>query len=234
MHYSNPSFVDMIENTLKRAGSALDNAGIRFCLIGSLSAWARGGPETNHDLDLGIKEEDLSQVAQILEAEGFRIEIPPEDWLIKAWDPREGGEEVLLDLIYYPSGISITDEVLDRADWMSVTACRMRVLNPTDLLIQKLLAYREKYLDYSSSIQIARAIREQIDWARLRDETQLSPYAAGFFTICEGLGICPAKGNQEPPVEVLAQMQKGLRAQPPIPVTDPTSQRAMLLNKYRA
>src|SRR5256885_1066434 len=46
-----------IERTLKRATAALRDAGVPFLLGGSLESWARGGPETRHDLDLIVKEE---------------------------------------------------------------------------------------------------------------------------------------------------------------------------------
>jgi hypothetical protein len=44
-----------IEHALKRAAAALRGADIPFLLGGSLASWARGGPETRHDLDLMIK-----------------------------------------------------------------------------------------------------------------------------------------------------------------------------------
>jgi hypothetical protein len=43
-----------IEHALKRAAAALREADVPFLLGGSLASWARGGPETRHDLDLMI------------------------------------------------------------------------------------------------------------------------------------------------------------------------------------
>jgi hypothetical protein len=48
-----------IEATLKKSAAALRAAGVPFLLGGSLASWARGGPETRHDLDLMIKREDV-------------------------------------------------------------------------------------------------------------------------------------------------------------------------------
>ena len=50
-------------------------------------------------------------------------------------------------------------------------------------------ALNEHYLDYSSLLQIARAVREQVDWERLRERTAGSPYATAFFCLLHELGI---------------------------------------------
>lgn len=204
--FRNPSFQRLVEGTLKSTAAALNDADIPFCLIGSLSAWVRGGPESSHDLDLGIREEDVLRTADALEAAGMQIQVPPEEWLIKAWsgDP-DHPDSHLVDLIYAPSGCPITDEVLARADVMDVLAMRMRVLCPTDLMVMKLTALREQHLNLTSSIATARAVREQINWDELRERTAHSPYARGFFTMCEGLGICPPEGETH--VRVMADMQ---------------------------
>ena len=55
-----PPFAD-IEATLKKAAAALRGADVPFLLGGSLASWARGGPETRHDLDLMIKREDVER-----------------------------------------------------------------------------------------------------------------------------------------------------------------------------
>jgi predicted nucleotidyltransferase len=170
--------------TLKKAARALEDAGVPFALGGGLAAWARGGPETDHDLDLMIKAEDAEGALAVLAEAGFRPEKPPEDWLYKAWD---GG--VLVDLIFHPSGFPITDDVLERSEEMEVAAVRMRVMSLEDLLVAKLNALDEHHLEYESLLQIARPLREQIDWDDVRARTEGSPYARAFFTLVEGLGI---------------------------------------------
>jgi hypothetical protein len=52
----------------------------------------------------------------------MRIERPPEEWLYKAWN-----DDVMVDLIFRPSGLDVTDEVLARAlreqiDWPTLRA----------------------------------------------------------------------------------------------------------------
>src|SRR4051812_50091563 len=77
-----------IEVTLKKAGAALRGAGVPFLLGGSLASWARGGPETRHDLDLMIRPEDTETAVRALEQAGMRPEDPPEEWLLQG---RGGG-----------------------------------------------------------------------------------------------------------------------------------------------
>ena len=40
-------------------------------------------------------------------------------------------------------------------------------------------------------LEIARALREQIDWDEVRERTASSPFAKAFFTLIEELGIVP-------------------------------------------
>ena len=177
------SFEDLLE-TLKRASAALREADIPFVLGGGIAVWARGGPETEHDLDFFLKPEDADRALQALADAGFRPEKPPEGWLDKAWDG-----DVLVDLIFDPSGVTIDDEFIERAPETEVHAVRMRVLRPEDVLVTKLLAMREHEVDYESVLEVARAVREQIDWDEVRKRTDGAPYAKAFFTLIDELDL---------------------------------------------
>src|SRR5215208_1442093 len=124
-----------LEATLKKAASALRGAGVPFLLGGSLASWARGGPETRHDLDLMIKREDVERALAALTAAGMRADDPPEEWLVKAWDG-----DVLVDLIFSPKGLPIDDAVLARGEELSVLSMQIRVMAIEDVLITKLMA----------------------------------------------------------------------------------------------
>jgi predicted nucleotidyltransferase len=176
-------FADL-EATLKKAAFALREADIPFLLGGSLASWARGGPETRHDLDLMIKHEDAERALEALVEAGMRPERPPENWLLKAWD-----DEVLVDLIYWPSGMAIDDDVLSRGEELSVLGMEMKVMALEDVLVTKLRALTEHSLRYESLLAISRALREQVDWAQVRRRTHDSPFARAFFTLLEGLEI---------------------------------------------
>jgi predicted nucleotidyltransferase len=175
-----------IESSLKRAAAALRDAQVPFLLGGSLAAWARGGPETQHDLDLMIKEEDVERALTALEEAGMKREIPPEDWLVKAWDG-----DVLIDLIHHPRGLPIDDDVIARGEDLSVRSMHIRVMALEDVLTTKLMALTEHSLSYDSLLRIARALRERIDWDYVREKTSESPFARAFFVMLEGLGVLP-------------------------------------------
>jgi hypothetical protein len=193
---------DDISDTLKKAGAALRNNEIPYLLGGSLAFWAHGGPERRKDLDFMVKPEDAERALEALEAEGMRPEKPPEGWLYKAWDG-----EVLVDLIFRPKGMEIDDEVIARGEDIEVLAMPIRVMALEDVLCTKLLALHEHYVDYSSLLQMARSLREKVDWADVRARTDRSPFARAFFTMIEGIGIIgegsPADGGGRTEVRVV-------------------------------
>jgi predicted nucleotidyltransferase len=177
-------FFSDIATSLKRAAGALKRADVPFLLGGSLACWVRGGPETRKDLDLMLKEEDAERALEALVKEGMRPERPPEDWLLKA---RDG--EVMIDLIFRAMGLPISDEVLENGEELDVFSIRMPVMALEDVLATKLLALSDHFLDYESLLQIARSLREQVDWADVHHRTRGSPYARTFFALLDELGI---------------------------------------------
>jgi hypothetical protein len=116
----------------------------------------------------------------------MRTERPPEEWLVKAWHG-----DVLIDLIFNPAGLEVTDEVIARADVLPVFAIETPVMALEDMLQTKLLALNERSLDYSALLGIARSVREQIDWRTLEARTSASPYARAFFALARELGVAP-------------------------------------------
>jgi predicted nucleotidyltransferase len=178
-----PEFDEFLA-TLKKVAGILRENEIPFLLGGGLAAWARGGPESGHDLDLMLKQPDAERALEALEREGLRSERPPEGWLYKAYDG-----DVMVDLIFEPSGCAIEDAVFERAEELNVNAVPMDVMALEDLFVTKLTALREHELDFESVVQMARPIREQVDWDDVRERTKESPYAQAFFTLVEELGI---------------------------------------------
>lgn len=176
-----------LTDSLKRAVAAIEEQGVSYLLGGGLGCWARGGPPSSNDIDLMVKPEDAERAQEALAEAGMRPESPPEQWLLKAFDG-----DILIDLIFEPSGMRIDDEVIARGDEISVMAMQTRVMNLNDILITKLMALDEHSVDYGDLILITRSLREQIDWARIREETASSPFAVAFFVLADGLEICPA------------------------------------------
>ena len=123
----------------------------------------------------------------------------PTERLHKAWDG-----EVLIDLIFGPRGLDVTDDVIERGDMLHVIGITIPVMAIEDVLATKLMALHEHELDYTSVLRIARSVREQIDWASLRARTRRSPYAAAFFVMCEELGIVPSDSHAHRGADVRA------------------------------
>src|SRR5205823_14409245 len=178
---------EQLVQTARTAGAALRDAGVPYALGGGLAAWARGGPETEHDVDLLVKPEDAERALAALEEAGLRPERPLEDWLLKAYDG-----DVLVDLIFSPASGPVDDEVLGRAETIEVLALPMPVAALEDVMVTKLLALTEQEPDFGGCLEIARSLREQIDWQEVRKRTADAPFAAAFFTLVEELGVVEA------------------------------------------
>ena len=179
----NDVFLELIE-TMKRSAAALRDAKVPFLLGGGLASWARGGPPTDHDVDFLVRERDVERAQEALASAGLRLERPPEGWLVKAWDG-----DVLVDLIFHPAGGAVGDEHFERATTLEVAAQPLPVASVEDILTTKLLALTEQEPDFGPVLEIARSLREQIDWDALRAQVESAPFGAAFFTLVERLGI---------------------------------------------
>jgi hypothetical protein len=179
----NDAFLELVE-TMKRSAATLRDAKVPVLLGGGLASWARGGPPTDHDVDFLVRERDIERAEEALAAAGFRLERPPEGWLVKAWDG-----DVLVDLIFHPAGGAVGDEHFERATTLEVAAQPLPVASVEDVLTTKLLALTEQEPDFGPVLEIARSLREQIDWVALRSPVERSPFGAAFFTLVERLGI---------------------------------------------
>src|SRR5262245_10372547 len=184
-------FEDLLQ-TMKTAAAALRAAGVEFMLGGGLAVWARGGPTTEHDIDFLVRRADAQAAQDVLVAAGMRAEDVPEEWLLKVWDG-----DVLVDLIFCPAGGPVGDAAFARAEELEVMAVRMPVASAGDVLATKLLAITEQHPDYKATRELARALREQIDWDAVRAKAGASPFANAFFTLVEELGI--AEVSPAPP-----------------------------------
>jgi predicted nucleotidyltransferase len=174
-------------DAMKKAAGVLHGAGVPFVLGGGLACWARGAPKTEHDVDFLVRPEDAGRAQTALAQAGMRTENPPEGWLLKAFDDR-----VLIDLIFDPQGGPVDDAIFERAEELEVHATRLKVAALEDVLVQKLLAISEQDPDYSSVLELARSLREQVDWDEVRERTEASPFAKGYFTLLDELEIVPS------------------------------------------
>jgi len=65
----------------------------------------------------------------------------------------------------------------------------MKVMALEDVMATKLLAMPSTRSTSTDPLEIARALREQIDWDAVWEQTSASPYARTFFYLAEQLGI---------------------------------------------
>jgi predicted nucleotidyltransferase len=177
---------DHLLDAMKKAAGALNDAGVPFVLGGGLACWARGGPKTEHDVDLLVKPEDAERAQEALAHSGMRVERPPEGWLLKAYT-----DDILIDLIFDPTDGPIDEDLFTRAEEMEVHAMRLKVAPLEDVITQKVLVLSEQHPDFSSVLELARSLREQVDWDEVRERTRDSPFGHAYFTLLEELEIVP-------------------------------------------
>ncbi|APU14412.1 MULTISPECIES: nucleotidyltransferase family protein [Actinoalloteichus] len=176
--------VDVLARTLTRAATTLQAHEIPFAVTGGLAAYARGGPETDHDVDLLIRLEDAERTVQVLVEAGMRAVDPPEDWLCKVYDGA-----VLVDLIHRPNERRVTDRTLRRAESLRIGSVQAPVVTATDLLTDKLLVLGPHRCDFTEALPVARALREQVDWTEVRAQAVDSPYAEAFLFLVDRLAV---------------------------------------------
>ncbi len=173
-----------MREALKRVAVTLKESGLPFALIGGYAVWARGGPEPDHDVDFLVARDDAAAAAEHLVTSGLHVVQPPEDWLFKVYT-----DDAMVDVIHRDAGAAATRSVVEDADAIEVLSVEMPVLSATRLLVQKLTAIDEHRCDFSRHLPVARALREQVDWRRVREETSTNDFAAAFLFLLERLSV---------------------------------------------
>lgn len=169
---------------LKSVATALKAASIPFALAGGYAVWARGGPESTHDVDFVVTPSSAEPAMAVLIESGHQAYPSNEDWLNKV--TREG---VVVDVIHrLPIG-DVDDDLLARCDEVSVDSVRMPVMSATDLLSCRVLAFSEHSCDFGPVLGFARALREQVDWPEVRRRAHADPFAESFLVLLELLGV---------------------------------------------
>jgi Uncharacterised nucleotidyltransferase len=175
---------EQLRTALKRSASTLKESGRPFALGGGYALWVYGAPEPEHDVDLVVAEQHADDAAEALSRAGFEIERTPEDWLLKAHV-----DGVFVDVLHRLNGVPVDEALLGRADEREVFGIRLPVLPPTLMMTVKLLSLTEHYCDFTALLPAARAVREQLDWPRLRADTGHNDFAAAFLVLADRLGI---------------------------------------------
>jgi hypothetical protein len=182
---TNPACNEDLRDALKRAASALKAHGPEFALAGSYALWVHGAPEPVHDVDFVVAEPDTEAAALTLAKAGFSIDRTPEDWLFKACVSKD----VVIDVMHQLNGKPVAAQAIAAADELDVLAIRMRVLHPTVVVTEKLTSLNEHHCDVAALLPAIRAVREQVDWNKVRAQTADNPFAAAFLSLTDRLNI---------------------------------------------
>ena len=175
----------------KQVGSLLKRKEHRFALAGSVAVYAHGGSgRLQHDADFCVLREDAGAVAATLEEAGLTVVEPPEDWL---WKTRCLGEDI--DLLFELAHQPVTTEVLEQAVELPLDSVRMPVLAATDLVWSLLASFSEHHCDFGAALPIARALREKVDWERIRENCADAPMPEAFLYLLERLRVIPPAGG---------------------------------------
>ena len=179
-----PSDRDEIRDLLKRTAVALKQGDVPFALCGGYAAWVRGAPEPDHDADFLVPEAEAERAVKVLAAASLAVQEPAEDWLVKVV---AGGSFV--DVLWRTCGHPVETELIERADVLPVLSVHMPVLTATDVVVTKLMALDEHYCDFARLLPVARALREQVDWAAVRPAVAGNDFAVVFLQLLERLGV---------------------------------------------
>ena len=172
---------------LKRVAGALARSGVRFALAGGYAVWAHGGPEPEHDVDVVVRPDDAGAAAEALRDAGLQVEQPPEDWLFKVYS-----DGAMVDVLLQINGRDVDAAMLARARDIEVLSVVMPVSDMTDVLVGKLCALNEQRCDLTKVLPAARAVREQVDWARTAQEIAGYDVALACLFLLRRLGVAPA------------------------------------------
>ena len=179
---------------MKRTAVALREGGLPFALCGGYAGWARGAPEPDHDADFMIPEDHVERAAKALTDAGLQVADPAEDWLFKVT-----ADDVFVDVLWRVSGRPVEGELVERGSPLQVLGVQMPVLAATDIVVTKLLALDEHYCDFTKLLPVARALREQVDWAQVRAEVAGNDFAVVFLELLGRLGIAPGEPGEQGP-----------------------------------
>ena len=172
---------------MKKGAAALRDAEVPFMLGGGLAAWAYGGPPTDHDVDFLLREADAERALEALVEVGHAARAPAGGLAPEGVGRRHPRRP---DLRASGRPRSATSTSTARSTSRS-TALPLLVASIDDVLATKVLAISEQDPDYRPVLEIARSLREQIDWELVRAQVEGTPFGAAFFTLVERLRILP-------------------------------------------
>lgn len=177
-----------LREALKLVAVTLKEGEAPFALVGGYALWARGGPEPEHDVDFMVAEEDASKVQALLAEAGLHVVQPPEDWLFKVFVGSEPNT-AMVDILFRANGEPVTRDRFTEVDEIEVESVQMPVLDATTLMADRLGAMEEHACNFGASLPVARAVREQVDWAEVERRTEKNDFAQAFLYLLKRLSV---------------------------------------------
>ena len=149
----------------RRALRVLVDADVPFLVGGAFAhACYTGIRRCTKDLDLFIRRSDFERVATLMQAQGWRTDMPYPHWLAKVW----AGED-FIDLIFN-SGNGLTpvdDRWFDDNPQAVILGVPVRVANMEDGLLSKAFIQERERFDGADVAHTIQANAERIDWPAL-------------------------------------------------------------------
>ena len=149
----------------RRALRVLVDAGVPFLVGGAFAhACFTGIRRSTKDLDLFLRRGDLDRVNVLMEAEGWRTEMPYPHWLAKVYC----GED-FIDLIFNSgNGLTPVDDRWFRDNAQAdILGVPVRIANMEDGLLSKAFIMERERYDGADIAHLLQANAERIDWPLL-------------------------------------------------------------------
>jgi predicted nucleotidyltransferase len=178
-----PQFPPEQEALFREVLLLLNEKQVPYAVSGAFALHAHTGIwRDTKDLDLFLTEQAAVHARQVLQEDGFEIEITDPVWLTKA-----RREDFYVDLITGMSNgiITVGDSWIEGSARTKVTGVQTRVLAAEELIASKMFVlFRERY-DGADIAHIIHGTRGRLDWDRLLhlagDHWELLLYAMLMF-----------------------------------------------------
>jgi putative nucleotidyltransferase-like protein len=156
------------DRVLKDAVRAVEDAGIRFLVLGGLASSLVGRPRWTHDIDFLVRPDDARGVLEALRDAGFRTEETDPVWIFKGF--KDG---VMVDVIFMVAGgIYLDAEMEQRSVIRDYEGLAVRIPSPEDQIVIKAIVHREETSRHWFDA-LAILGRAQLEWEYLLHRARL-------------------------------------------------------------
>ena len=92
-------------------------------------------------------------------------------------------------MLHRLNDVPVDTATIRDAEVLEVLAIAMPVLPPTLVVTEELSSLNEHHCDFAGLLPGVRAVREQVNWDRVRSDTADNDFAAAFLFLTDRLGI---------------------------------------------